>query len=282
MRKQKGKTTKITINVWRPVWSRLEAKIAKACLKRDAYLNALIDREIDRLDAEVSISNSEIARKYISQQLRSLSDFTPLSIALDRKTVDKIDDVCSRKRIVRDSFFNRLFLFLAIDPQRTGALLFSGWPDDDLTAWTRQVWSECKHDGPFFESVFDPFSALEDPLWPIRSGLDLIAHDEQAKYVDWPDPESGEVVKMARDWTGQFFVLPRHFYTVVLTDSQLAKRPNKSAINLTAPAKPGDHSPVQFHNLYGLNCYLPNHYVPTHPDGKALQNAIDSFISDDL
>lgn len=280
MRTQEIKTTKVTINVWRPVWSRLEAQIVRACLKRDAYIDKLINREIELLDAEVSIPNSEIARKYIGQQLRSLSDFTPLSIALDSKTAEKIDDVCSRKRIVRDSFFNRLFLFLALGSQLPGRLFFRGWPDEKPNSWTNEVWRECKHDGPFFENVFDPFAALGDPLWPIRSGLELVEREEKPELVDRTDPDSGQIVPMVRDLTGQFFELPKRFYTIVLTDTQLRKASSKAEKRSATPAEPGDDQSIQFHNLFGLNCYLPNHHVPTHPDRKTFIKAFDDFLSD--
>ena len=169
---------------------------------------------------------------------------------------------------------------IALSPQLPGTLFFLGWPNETPNSWTKEVWSACKHDGPFFENVFNPFAALEDPLWPIRSALDLIEREDKPEYVERTDPESGQIAPMVRGLTGQFFELPKRFYTIVLTDHQLRKASSKSAMRGATRTEPGDDQPIQFHNLYGLNCYLPNHYVPAHPDGIAFIKTVDDFLGD--
>ena len=124
-----GKPAKITIQVWRPIWSKLEKKLEAACLRRDAYIGKLVEKELDYLEEEMPIANSEAAEKFIDSQFRALQDFTPLSIALKPETAARLVQVCSSKRIVRDSFFNRLFLFIAFGPQMAGKLLFLGIDD---------------------------------------------------------------------------------------------------------------------------------------------------------
>jgi hypothetical protein len=253
------KASKITINVWRPVWSRLEDKLDNACLKRDAFIGSLIACELDYLEAEMPIANSEAAQKYIDKQLRALLDqnSTPLSIALLPETAARLEKVCSTRRIVRDSFFNRLFLFLAFGPEMAGMLLFRGLWIDDAKAkpsnWTREVWSEFKHDGPFFENVFEPFAAAKDPLWPIRACFELIEERDKPQYVDWADPESKQTVKMATWVPDELLCLPHRFYTAVLTDHDLLKKsptPSRHAAQAAAKAKDPERA---YHNLYGLN-----------------------------
>ncbi len=273
-KKPKGK---ITISVWQPVWSRLEKALDVACLKRDAYIGALINRELDHLANEIPVANSEGAQQYIDKQLRALlSDSTPLSLALDVEVVEKLDAVCKQRRIVRDSFFNRLFLFLAFGPRMAGKLLFDSFLTDTTregTEWTQFVWSECKHDGPFYENVFSPLAGHLDPIWPIRACFDEIEFQDKPDYVDWTDPTTKQTVKMAKWTPDSLLYLPPRFYTTVLNDHTLVKGASRNP-----QGKPQQQS--AYHNLYGLNCYLPDFYIPTHEDFKTAQAASAALLED--
>ena len=276
-----GKPAKITIQVWRPIWSKLEKKLEAACLRRDAYIGKLVEKELDYLEEEMPIANSEAAEKFIDSQFRALQDFTPLSIALKPETAARLVQVCSSKRIVRDSFFNRLFLFIAFGPQMAGKLLFLGIDDGigewRATNWTRIVWSERKHDGPFFDNVFDPFQAVEDPIWPIRACIDEINSKDTPECVDWLDPETKKTVQMVRTVPEHLLKLPYRFYTAVLTDHALRKAASTPRL---PTAKGNDQSGTgahAYHNLYGLNCYLPNHHVKGHPDQKAVEDLLSDL-----
>jgi hypothetical protein len=214
------KSSKITVSAWRPVWSKLEKKLETACLNRDAYLSALVSSELDHLQVEMPIANSDEAQRFINKQLRALinHDATPLSIALSPEVALKLNAICSEKRIVRDAFFNRLFLFLAFGPRMAGLLLFRLlWVDEKAKPeqWTKMVWSEYKHDGPFFENVFEPFLAHREPLWPIRACFELIEEQDRPDYVDWKDPESGKSLKMAKWVPDSLLHLPYRFYRIV-------------------------------------------------------------------
>jgi len=280
------KTSKITVSIWRPVWSRLEKKLDAACLNRDAYISSLVNRELDYLEEEMAVANSEVAQKFINKQLRALinQDTSPLSIALSPDVAAKLDRVCTEKRIVRDAFFNRIALFLGFGPHLAGLLLFRGlWIDYDKANpedWTKLVWREYKHDGPFFENVFDPFLAHQDPLWPIRACFELIEDQEKPEYVDWIDPETKKTVKMVKWVPDHLLHLPQRFYTAILTDQDLRKSANAPA-RPAGRGKPGrTEADRAYHNLYGLNCYLPNFLVPGHPDQKASQASVDELLAD--
>lgn len=286
--KGKGKASKITISVWQPVWSKLEKQLETGCLKRDAYIGALINRELDYLEKEMPIPNSEAAENFIEKQIRALleQNFTPLSIALQPEVAQKLEKVCVGRRIVRDAFFNRLFLFLAFGPQIAGKLLFRGMDAESekwtSTSWTRSVWSEYKFEGPFFWNVFDPFRANQDPLWAVRACFELIEERDRPEYVDWIDPRTKQIVKMAKLVPGHVLQLPYRFYTAVLTDQDLpktAKNPTRHA----AQGKGGRQNEERaYHNLYGLNCYLPNFHVPGQPDKKAVEKATDDLLENIL
>lgn len=280
------KSSKVTVSVWRPVWSKLEKKLESACLNRDAYISALVDREVDHLQDEMPIANSESARQFINKQLRALInlDSTPLSIALAPEVAAKLNKACAEKRIVRDAFFNRLFLFLAFGPRMAGLLLFRLlWVDHEKAKperWTNLVWSQLKHDGPFFDNVFEPFAGHQDPLWPVRACFELLEQQEGAEYVDWTDAESGKSVKMAKWVPDNLLHLPYRFYTLPLTDRDLRKSTNASARPALRGGKSNEDPEVSYHNLYGLNCYIPNFLVPGHADKKAAQTAVDDLLAD--
>lgn len=277
MKQAEGAAKKITIQVWRPVWSRLEKKIKSSFLRRDAFIERLVLAELDRLDIEMSIPNSMEAKMAIEQQLRALHDFTPLSVTFSPTTIEKLDKVLGRKRVVRDSFFNRIFFFLAYGPKLAGILLF-GCSGEKPTAWATELWAECKHDGPFFENVFEPFMALADPLWPIHRYFELIEEQQRPKYIEWMHPDSRIKVDMAKVSSDlEIYELPFRFHTAVLTDRQL--RRTKGA---EAPKKPKTANSAtltnEFYNLLGLNCYLPNYRVSGHKEQKEFEKHIDDML----
>ena len=94
---------KISVKIWRPILDKLEAKIESACLRRDAYLAKVLEVELDWLDQEVSIPNSQASYDYVLERLDRL-DRKLVSLALPQELTARLNDICSRKRIVRDAF----------------------------------------------------------------------------------------------------------------------------------------------------------------------------------
>ena len=107
-----------------------------------------------------------------------------VSIALAPELANRLHNICTRKRIVRDAFFNRLFLLLAAGPKTIDRLFF---PDEPK--WRTAVWSEFTHAGPFFENGFYPLEAPVDPFWAIRAGLEMF--NEGAGAEDFEVPGMG-------------------------------------------------------------------------------------------
>jgi hypothetical protein len=238
---------KISVKIWRPIIKKLDAKLEAACLRRDAYLNRVLEVELDRLDSEVSIPNSQASYNYISEKLDEL-DRKLVSLALPQDLTTRLNEICSRKRIVRDAFFNRLFLLLAAAPQTIDRLLFDGVGSE----WRTDVWSEYKHDGQFFQNGIYPLEASIDPFWAIRAGLDM--YNEGSEIEEHVDPVSGMTSRTKR---------------VFETDS-----PADSLYATVFTMK------VDGNDLLGLNCSLPDCLIPGHDAQKQLQRTLDEILGE--
>ena len=237
---------KISVRIWRPIIDKLDEKMDAACLRRDAYLNKVLERELVWLDEEVSIPNSQASHDFVFQQLDPLNRKL-VSLALPSELTARLNEICARKCIVRDAFFNRLFLLLAASPKVIDALLFGSVADE----WRREVWSENKHDGPFFQNGFYPLEPSIDPFWAIRSGLEMYAGD--AGLEDYVEPTSGKAIRVKRELTGEAAPADS-LYTTVFEQK------------------------VQNHGLLGMSCYLPDWRIPGHGSAVAHQKKLDEIL----
>jgi hypothetical protein len=221
---------KISIKIWRPIIEKLDEKMDLACLRRDAYISRVLAVELDSLDDEVSISNSEASYDFVLASLNRL-DRKLVSLVLPPAQIEQLNEICKRKRIVRDAFFNRLFLLLAAESKVIDALLFGDTAND----WRREVWGERKHEGPFFQNGFYPLAPTIDPFWAIRHGLDIFASGTNVE--DYLEASSGKSIQISRDITGAPVPI-NSLYTTIF------------------------ESKVGGNDLLGLSCYLPDSRVP--------------------
>lgn len=159
---------KTSVRIWQPLRKGFDKLLMKNGLKRDAYLNLVLAIEIPALDAEVKKANSPAARRHIAQRLKALNPQPLVTFKLRADLIRRLDRICADKRICRDAFFNRLLFLLTANPQTIDKVFFSG--DGE---WRTAVWSECKHDGPFFQRGFFPLTAEVNPFWAIRAGINL-------------------------------------------------------------------------------------------------------------
>lgn len=194
---------KITVQAWRPIFERFDASIERACLRRDAWLARVLDREIDMLDREVPYPNAEAARKLVSERLARL-DRKLVSIKLPLATIARLDALCLRSRIVRDAFFNRLFLLLAsgkwVDP------LF-GFDDD----WWRPSWEDPGNDLGSLDALLYPLGAAINPLALRRDAFER--RSDGAEFLDVVDTASGVHYRViANESAKSGFVLPPTLY----------------------------------------------------------------------
>ena len=243
--------TKISVKIWRPLTDALDAKLDAACLRRDAYLAKLLAGEIERLDAEVSLPNSPTAHAFVSERLDAL-DRKLVSIALDPALAKQLHAVCALKNIVRDAFFNRLYLLLAAAPKHVDQLLF---PDEPK--WRTAVWSEYKHDGPFFESGFYPLSGPADPFWAIRAGIELFYPPSGAE--DYEVPDLGTRVKIVRGAAGD-------------------PEPVPALHNILFDQKVKVADGAELLDLLGLNCYVADWCIPGHEAERRHAKALDELL----
>lgn len=240
---------KISVKIWKPIIEKLDAKIESACLRRDAYLARVLECELDWLEQEVSIPNSQTAYDYVFGQLEGLNRKL-VSLALPPDLTKRLSDICTRKRIVRDAFFNRLFLLLAASPRVVDVLLFGR----NAANWRTEVWSEYKHEGPFFQNGFYPLEPTIDPFWAVRCGLEMFSADTEPA-EEWVEPGSGKNVRIQRALGGEPMPLDS-LYTVVFDQ------------------KVGEHS------LLGMSCYMPDWRIPGHEAEKTHRARLDEIFGD--
>ena len=242
--KQPKLPPKISVRIWEPLIKAFDGAIRESCLRRDAYLDKVLEVELPRLDAEVSIPNSPVAQAYIAAKLDTL-DRKLVSFTLRPDLVEQLNTVCERKRIVRDAFFNRLYLLLAAKNGVIDRLMFPGYDE-----WRTEVWSERRNDGPFFQNCFHPLRGEIDPLWAIRTGLE----DALEGLVEIPNPHGEGVLLVERDPFHGGVRPPQMVYTTPWKD--------------------------QFKDvdLSGLNCFLPDWDVPGTPEQVAAAKTLDDIL----
>lgn len=241
---------KISVKIWRPIIEKLDAKIDKACLRRDAYLAKILEVELGWLDEEVSIPNTQASYDHVLERLDQL-DRKLVSLALPPDLTARLNEICSRKRIVRDAFFNRLFLLLAVSPAVVDKLLFR----DIGSAWRSAVWSEYKSDGPFFQNAFYPLESMIDPFWAIRCGMQINVDD--AGLEDYVEPSSGKTVRVNRNPIAGSVAPADSVYTTIF---EYKMRDNK--------------------DLLGLSCYMPDWLIPGHDAQRDYSAKIDNIFAD--
>jgi hypothetical protein len=161
---------KIATRIWIPLLDKFEKRINSACLRRDAYLTKVLEHELDRLEDAARFcgdSNSEAARQFIASRLDALPRKL-VTLTLPEALVQRLDDLCDRKRIVRDSFFNRLFFLLAADREHRTRLFFEG----DWT-WLQALLEHTDFASSAAGEFLDAIPDFRDPFYAIRATRDL-------------------------------------------------------------------------------------------------------------
>jgi hypothetical protein len=156
-----------------------------------------------------------------------------VSLALPLELTARLNAICSRKRIVRDAFFNRLFLLLAVSREEFDMLLFG----NARNKWRTDVRNEITNDGRFSRHEFYPLQPVINPFWAVRRGLEKYAND--AEMQDFVEPESGRTIRVKRDFTGA--PAPADgLYTTIF------------------------HYKLRENDLRGLSCYMPDSGISDH------------------
>jgi hypothetical protein len=245
--KERTTAPKISVKIWRRLLDRVEAKFEAACLRRDAYLIRVLEIELEHLDREVSIPNSQASYDYVFETLDQF-DRKLVSLALPTHLTTRINEICQRKRIVRDAFFNRFFLLLVAPPALIDQLYFRYADEWDWRAAVRQ-----KFDGmpELFEPLFRPLTTEIDPFWALRQGIEIAMKDEEVE--PYQEPESGATVQVRRS-ENDGFEPPTSLYTTVFQQKMSGE---------------GD--------LVGLSCHLPDWKIPDHPAEREHREKSEDF-----
>jgi hypothetical protein len=223
---------KTSVRIWRPIIDKLELKLEAACLRRDAFLARVLDTESAWLDREVSIANSAETYAFVMNRLDTL-DRKLVTLALPPELTARINEICARKRIVRDAFFNRLFLLMAASPQLLDHLLFKNLEGDwrtDLLAEFPRAWGKAA-----VATFTDPLAPATDPFWAIREMLE--EYSGQGENVELVTGEDGLKRKIVRNSDGTL-TPTTNIYTTVFEQK------------------------IGSIELLGLSCYLPDWRIP--------------------
>lgn len=108
---KKDKPVKITVQINLTVMNKLTEHIQNLSLRRDQYLSRVLRNELQKLDDYPP--NSEAVHSYLVKQASIAPNRHRYALSLDPDVAKGLTDLCEKKRMVRDSFLNRFFFYLA-------------------------------------------------------------------------------------------------------------------------------------------------------------------------
>lgn len=233
---------KISVRIWTPLLDKFNQRIESACLRRDTWLTKVLENELDELDTEVEVPNSDTAQQFIAARLDALPRKL-VTLTLREDLVQRLDDICERKRIVRDSFFNRLFFLLAGDWKVRERLFFA-----DDKSWFQRVLERTDFSSTAAGERLDPIREVDDPFEAMRLGIDLSRAEKKEELEKDLGIRESQTLEN----------LPDGIYTAVLDDKIFSKV-----------------------DLFGLNVYLPDWRVPGTAEHRRLDTLLDDLLADE-
>ena len=147
---------------------------------------------------------------------------------------------------MRDAFFNRLFLLLAIPPELLDQLYFFAAGDGLDEPWRDMVMAENKN--LFSERALYPLLAPVDPFCAIRRGLNIFWREAVAEDTHVDEHGNAWLSDLDGPYGGEHRVLAPTVYARVFS-GELNPREGAGA-------------PLAF-----MNCHMPDHHVPATPEG---------------
>lgn len=248
------KPSKITVKIWKPLIDLLDEKMEQACLLRDSYLSRLITDELDWLESEIQTPNTEASRAFVSRRLDSL-DRKFVSITLSPELIDRLTKLLNERAIVRDAFFNRLFLLLTMPPKVLEELL-------DIPAdWMQDVLEDPGlTEGPVLSQVYRPLTPNFDPFFYYRQWMQ--DHDDEGNRIRGPKQCAREGIY------SHFISQSRLLEGAMASRSASTNNPSKAAVT---PA---------IIDLSGLNCFVADWRNIETEEGKANQAWVKSFLEE--
>lgn len=218
------------------IWDKTHAKFSKqmdeVALKRDAFLDRVLDHEAKQVLREIPKPNSKLAHGFLLRKVREL-DSTKVNLTLSLRTFELIDKACTEKNIPRDCFINRVILMLVAGRRFYAQLL----EDDEFDSYVLDPDNREEFYGGFHLSSLDAIGSVvnDDPFRPIR-------------------------------------------YLIKYANQQRARDLNPLLAIPVTPVMFNSHPPPEA--LYGLNCWLPDDYVPGTAAHKKQQRHFDQLGSE--
>ncbi|HRH14977.1 MAG TPA: hypothetical protein PK225_11565 [Azonexus sp.] len=172
-------TTKITAKIHPALWDAFGNQCDALFLKKGAFLDHMIRKETVHLARDLAgkrLSNK--ARRYIAGELKRCGPVT-VNIEVAKETAEALNTVVADLNIVRDTFINRLIMFLR--------------GSDRLLKIIEMPTSLDSHRYRELEGLpTSPMKVMEyvrdDPLYYIRTRLEL--DDDEGIYLKWLGPEN--------------------------------------------------------------------------------------------
>lgn len=107
--------TKITAKIFLPLIKNFNEQLSALHIKRDSFLNSMLQSEIKYLAAEMEGKKlSKNAKKYIAGELKRMGKdrLETVNIVVDKDVADALNKIVESSNLVRDAFINRLILLL--------------------------------------------------------------------------------------------------------------------------------------------------------------------------
>jgi hypothetical protein len=104
--------TKITVKIYEPLLKDFDRQLNNLFIKRDAFLNSMIQREVQHLAHDMESKRLTIrAKRHIAGELKRMGT-TTVNVVVDKATADALNAVVDSSNLVRDAFMNRLIMLL--------------------------------------------------------------------------------------------------------------------------------------------------------------------------
>lgn len=104
--------TKITVKIYEPLLRDFDLQIERLFIKRDAFLDSMIQEEVQHLANDMKGKRlTSNAKRYIAGELKRLGTWQ-VNVVVNKSTADALNAVVDTTNMVRDAFINRLIMFL--------------------------------------------------------------------------------------------------------------------------------------------------------------------------
>jgi hypothetical protein len=115
---QTNNLTKITASLYAPMYNAFDDQLSKALLRRDAFIDRMIEIEIPHLRIDLNGKKmSPEAKRYVSSTLKQIGGIKSeklhlVSISVRKNTAQALNDAVTAHNLDRNAFINRLIVFL--------------------------------------------------------------------------------------------------------------------------------------------------------------------------